>query len=74
MSRPTWARELKRFPVITIETFGKSRPTWARELKPSGSNRKQTVCRSRPTWARELKPVEKMYEYVKDVVAPHVGA
>ncbi len=55
LSRPTWARGLKRNQLMFYGKVTKSRPTWARGLKLHFLNVITFCLRSRPTWARGLK-------------------
>ena len=74
MSRPTWARGLKRGIDTVREIRKQSRPTWARGLKRRFGIYLAKRSESRPTWARGLKLSRNTGKNQEGFVAPHVGA
>ena len=55
MSRPVWARGLKRCIIDLCGYIYMSRPVWARGLKLNNKSLCRIVVASRPVWARGLK-------------------
>ena len=75
MSRPLWARELKRISILHNGLlYSLSRPLWARELKQTVRFIDEAALMSRPLWARELKPFATKSAIITFLVAPLVGA
>ncbi len=74
MSRPAWARGLKRCVFSAAIWIPSSRPAWARGLKHSRWSTTASDTASRPAWARGLKPGKDAKPEEVAEVAPRVGA
>ncbi len=74
MSRPAWARGLKRINELHVYLVILSRPAWARGLKPKIQTLNNDHAWSRPAWARGLKRILLSGRRSCDRVAPRVGA
>ena len=73
-SHPTWVRGLKPRYMEYKTAIDKSHPTWVRGLKPVNPDTGNVVDLSHPTWVRGLKLLLLSQCYLRNHVAPYVGA